>query len=141
MHGGPYPRRHRGGNHVDAGPQEPGDQCDIVVGVRGGGTVVHQRVGFQCNQRIHVVGGRQPEILSERTDFADVATHLLRVADPHANQFEQGVLDDFGDHHPADEAGAPDHDTLFLRLLHGLHHRRARDRWSWHRECSRRHPP
>ena len=31
---------------VDAGPQEPGDQRDVVVGVRRGRPVVHQRVGF-----------------------------------------------------------------------------------------------
>ena len=88
---------------------------------------MHQRVGLQRDEGVDVVGGGQPEFPPESADFADVAAHLLRAVHPDADQFEQGVLDDLGDDHPADESRTPDNNALCLRFLHGLHHRRARD--------------
>ena len=49
---------------------------------------MHKRVGFQRDQGVDVVGGGQPEFLPESTDFADIATHLVGVADPDTDQFE-----------------------------------------------------
>ena len=94
------------------GPQEPGDQRDVVVGVRRGRAVVHQRVGLQRDQRVDVVGGGDADRFGQPADLADVAADLLRVADPDTDQLEQRMFDDFGDHHLADEAGTPDHNPF-----------------------------
>ncbi len=48
----------------------------------------------------------------EAADLPDVLSHLRRVADADAHELERRVPEDLGDHHPADEAGAPDHDSL-----------------------------
>jgi hypothetical protein len=76
---------------------------------------VHQRIRAQGDQGIHIVSGGEAERLGQPADLTDVAAHLVRVAHTHADQFEQRVPDDLGDHHPADKARAPDHDPLRFR--------------------------
>ena len=116
MHGGPHPRRHGGGAHVDAGAQEAGDQRDVVVGVRRGRAVVHQGVGLERDQRVDVVGRGDTERFGQSADLADVAADLVGIADADADQFEHRMFDDFGDDHLADETRSPDHDSLRHRL-------------------------
>ncbi len=48
----------------------------------------------------------------DAADLPHVDTHLGRVADAHADQFEVGMLQHFRNDHPADETRTPDHHTL-----------------------------
>ena len=84
----------------------------LSIGVRGGGAVVHQRVGLERNEGVDVVGGGHPELGAEATDLADVAARLVGIAHADADELEQRVLDDLGDHHPADKTRAPDDNSF-----------------------------
>ena len=79
---------------------------------------MHQRIGLERDQRVDVVGGGDADRFGQPTDLADVATDFLGIADANADQLEQRVFDDFGDHHPADETGTPHHNTLRTALSH-----------------------
>jgi len=57
---------------------------------------VHQRVGFERDQGVDVVGGGDADRCVQAADVADVAAHLVRVADAHTHQLEQRMLDDLG---------------------------------------------
>ena len=107
VHRRPHPRRHGRRADVDPRAQEPGDQGDVVVGVRGGGPVVHQRVGFERDERVDVVGGRHAQASAEAADLTDVAAHLVGIAHPDPDQLEQRVLDDLGDDHPSRRSPCP----------------------------------
>ena len=52
------------------------------------------------------------KLISSLTLFAGVAADLVRIADADADQVERRVPDDLGNYHPADESGAPQHDSL-----------------------------
>ena len=60
-------------HHVDAGPQETRDQRDVVLGVHGRRAVMHQRVGFERDQGLDVVGGGDAHRLAQPADVADIA--------------------------------------------------------------------
>src|SRR5581483_8844724 len=100
------------------GPQEAGDQRNVLLGLHRRGAVVHQRVGFQRDQGVDLIGGGDAHRFGQSADVADVAADFVGVADADADQFEHRVLDDFGDHHLADEAGAPDHHSLLVAYRH-----------------------
>jgi hypothetical protein len=72
--------------------------------------VMGQGIGFQVDEGLDVVRGRQAD-RADAADLPDVLSHLRRVADADAHELERRVPEDLGDHHPADEPGAPDHDS------------------------------
>ena len=57
---------------------------------------MHQRVGFERDQGVDVIGGGDAHRLGQPADVADVAADLVGVADADAHQLEQRVLEDLG---------------------------------------------
>src|SRR5438477_139348 len=87
--------------------------CSSIARYSGGrrrGPVVDQGIGFQVDEDLDIVRGRHADGV-DSADLPDVLSHLRRSADADAHQLERRVPEDLGDHHPADEPGAPDHDS------------------------------
>ena len=78
---------------------------------------VEWRAGFG-----DVIAAAPSRVVVSAHDFSGVPADLVGVRDADADELEERVVDELGDHHRADDAGAPQDDPL-AGYPHGRAHR------------------
>ena len=84
---------------------------DVVDRVCSRRPVVDEGIGLERDEGLDVVSGGETDAV-DATDLADVVPHLGGGVDADTHEVELRVGEDLGDHHLADEAGAPHDDAL-----------------------------